>query len=159
MGFKDRYTLPESVTEGVDITLEDVTFKVALPTQYNRKFQRSLGGELAQVARDEGGASIEDLPLVLVFEAQLRAFLRDCVLSVDGLDYEWESFYQDYPEAADDLFAKAMEIASAKTDEADEQVGKPEPSSSGKKSGKARKASTPNSQNEVESLPRASGQI
>lgn len=83
----ERYRIPKSVTDGVEIELpgtKGAAFLVALPSEHNRAFaaakQRALmaGGHLALGADNKPDFSGVDF--VQFREAQLEAFLEYCVL-------------------------------------------------------------------------------
>lgn len=137
--FAERYGLADPEK----ITLEDVDFYVRLPTSANKRFERELASSMA--ARDpESGQFTQrtNASMREILEAQHLAFLRTSVVRVEGLDFDPDQFYSDYPEAVDELYNLATERAMADEEAAAEGVGKSEPSSTGQDDGPGSRIST-----------------
>lgn len=136
--FKDKYRKQDCE----QIQLEDATFHVLLPTSANRRYERAVAGAMSKLDTKTGEFVVADLDLVDIFDAQLQAFLRSCVVKVDGIDFDSSTFYSEYPDATEDLFQKAVELASRQEVEAKDSVGKSQATSPGPASGKGEKSST-----------------
>jgi hypothetical protein len=136
------YKLDKSFTDGVDIPLDDadVTCRVRLPSQYNRGYTQALYGGIDFEFSDDGrvkpSGSIMDTRY-----AQEDAFIKHCLLSIDGEDVP-DNFAADYPSALAELMTKATELANAIEEKVSDAVGKSLGTSSGKDGGQAKSAST-----------------
>jgi hypothetical protein len=137
--FKEKYAKPDEVS----IVMEDVTFHVQLPTSSNRRYERAVASCMT-TRNDETGAFevADDYGISEIFEAQHKAFLRSCVTSVDGLEFDPDQFFAEFPDAAEELYTKGMELASELEQEAASQAGKSQDTLSGQESGKGKKSST-----------------
>ena len=138
--FKEKYSLPDATP----IQLEDVTFHVILPTSANRRFERAIAASMSERDPVTGGFRVKEFSINDVFSAQHKAFLSSCVISVDGLEFEPVEFYNQYPDAAEELYSKAVELAQSQEAGAAEEAGKSLPSSPGEKSGKEGRISMKN---------------
>jgi hypothetical protein len=114
-----RYRVDSAYTQGVVITLDeapDVEFLVRLPGKHNRAYiaemygavEFSLDGEVPNVTRTF--SEMQDL--------QERAFLKHCLLSIDGEPVP-PDFAAEYPDALEELMAKANKMAQAHQEGAD----------------------------------------
>lgn len=136
--FKDKYQTPEAEK----IRLEDVVFHVHLPTSANRKFERAVAGSMTRRDPATGAFKIRNLEMIDIFEAQHAAFLKSCVVKVEGMDFDPEEFMVSYPDAVEELYLKAMELAEQREEDATAAVGKSQPSSPGQENGLDGKVST-----------------
>lgn len=136
--FTEKYKQAETTA----IKMEDVTFNIRLPTSANRKFERAVASSMAVRDPETGTFKVRDYEIADVFTAQHKAFLKSCVDSVDGLDFDPDEFYQSFPDAAEELYTKAMEMAQEEEDCAADEAGKSLPSSPGVSDGKEGLTST-----------------
>lgn len=145
--FQDKYKQPDLEK----IELEDASFYVQLPTSANKRYERAVAAGMARRDPDSGEFSVIDFDMADVFDVQHRAFLKSCVIRVEGagFDFDADDFYRDYPDAVEELFNIATEKASIKEREAAETTGKSQDSSSGQESGRGEKSSTAHSLKEA----------
>jgi hypothetical protein len=137
--FKEKYAKPDEVS----IVMEDVTFHVQLPTSSNRRYERAVAS--CMTIRNEKTGAFEvadDYGITEIFEAQHKAFLKACVISVDGLKFEPNAFFDEFPDAAEELYTKGMELAAELEKEAASQAGKSQDTLSGQPNGKVKKSSS-----------------
>ena len=128
------------------IVMEDVTFHVNLPTSANRRYERAVASSMAKRDPVTGEFTVIDFDMVDVFDAQHKAFLKSCVVKVEGplsFDFDPDEFFDKFPEAAEDLYNMAVELATKQEGDAIESAGKSQTTSDGQGSGKARTDSTP----------------
>ncbi len=130
----------------MDITLDQapgVTFKVRLPSNYNREYARVLyaGGRFEL---DDDGQLVSKTSVIEAAHANQDAFLKGCLLSMNGGPIP-EKFAEEYPEALAELMVKAREMADALDEGIGEQVKKSATSSSGQTLGEESTSSTANS--------------
>ena len=138
-----RYKLDKGFTDGVDIILDnapDVTFRVRLPSQYNRGYTQALYGGMEWSIGDDGSVKPGG-SLMSARYAQEDAFLAHCLLAIDGEPVP-AGFRDDYPSALSELMEKATELANAIEEKVTESVKKSPTSSTGKGSGQGVKGST-----------------
>lgn len=125
------------------ITLHGITFHVKLPTMDNKRFQRAVMSKVAK-RDDEGSFTASDTTLEEMANAQLEAFVYHCIRKVDGWDdFTPESLLNETPDAADELFQLAADLAEAAQAEAEEAVGKSQAGLSGPSDGAKSETSTP----------------
>lgn len=144
-GFKKKYSLPDCVK----IDLEGVSFLVRLPTSAHRQFERAIADVFTKPGDQPGKYHrLPTVSLEQLFVPMHKAFMRTCVVSVEGLDdYDPETFVDLYPSAAEDLYEKATDLAAEVERGAAEQVGKSHASSPGRTSGEVKSPSMPVSLN------------
>jgi hypothetical protein len=125
------YRVDSAYTTGVTITLPkapDVAFQVVLPGKHNRAYIADVYGAL-QLTMD-GDISSVQTSVLEARERQEQAFLRHCLKSIDGEPVP-DSFADEYPEALEELMAKANEMALALQEDADDAEKKSVPTSAG----------------------------
>lgn len=143
--FLEKYSLPEAVR----IDLEDVAFYVRLPTSANRRLERAIAGELSDRDPKTGMYIVKDVSMPELFCSQHRAFAKSCVVKVEGMEFEAETFCDDFPDAAEELYNKACELAAAAEGEAASSVGKSQTTLPGPLNGKGEKTSTTDSKHQA----------
>lgn len=134
--FTDKYG-----NQGHAITLEDVTFHVRLPTAENLRFQMAVTAEVLQVGED-GQATRRDMSAADMVIAQIQAFVRTCILRVDGWDDYTPQALLAMPAACDDLWFAVSEKTRAEEAKAQAAEKKPLSTSDGPQSGAEKKSST-----------------
>lgn len=135
--FEEKYAQQDTV----EIALEDVIFHVILPTSANRKFERAAASCALERNQNTGLFEPRNIELDDIFTIQHTAFLKSCVVKVDGLDFDPDEFIKKYPDAAEDLYDRAIGLAEQAEKEAAESVGKSQVSSIGQPSGEERRDS------------------
>lgn len=126
------------------IDLHGVTFNVRLPTLDNKRFHRAVMSSVAR-RNSDGEFTADDITIEQMAEAQVNAFVKHCIRSVDGWDdYNPDSFLSETPEAADDLFQLAADLTEKAEEEIAESVGKSQAGLSGVSDGMADETSTSN---------------
>jgi hypothetical protein len=145
--FKNRYSLPDIAV----VELEGVVFHVRLPTTAHRQFERATADVFTEPLENVGSFRRKaNLNMEQMFGPLHKAFIRTCVVKVEGLDdYDPETFVDKYPWAAEELYDQALALASRAEEEAAEQVGKSPASLPGLTSGGEKKSSMPASLSEV----------
>lgn len=121
----ERYRVPLSAREGVEIELDGSTgkFLVKLPSRYNRGYTAAATRALAVSLGEDGKADLSATDFVAWREARLDAFLDHCVVSMpEGVTREMLA--GEYRPALDALFNRAEELAEAEDGEAIEAVKK-----------------------------------
>lgn len=117
----DRYRVPASAREGVDIALPgttDAVFRVRLPTRYNRAYMAAAQRALAVKLGEDGRADLSAVDFVAWREARLAAFLDHCVIGIpEGLTRE--GLAEEYRPGLEALFAAAEELAEAEEEAAE----------------------------------------
>jgi hypothetical protein len=139
----DSYKLDKAFSEGVGIRLDnapDDVFLVKLPSHYNRGYNAAMYGAMTISLEDgevkAGGSMIETR------YAQEDAFVEHCLLTLNGEPLP-DGFVEESPAAIHELISKATEMANAIEERVSSTVKKLPASSPGKKSGRAKKSSTP----------------
>jgi hypothetical protein len=85
----ERYRVPASVLEGVEIELpgsEDARFRVALPTESNRAFIAALQRQLVRRAApaESGPPDFSVIDSLAFRDARIEAFREQCILEMPG---------------------------------------------------------------------------
>jgi hypothetical protein len=137
--FEDKYSLPDTV----EICMEDATFHVRLPTSANRKYERAVAACMVERDPESGIFQMKDFEMHDLFTAQHYAFLRSCVVSADGIEFDAKEFLDRFPDAAEDLYNKAVTMAEEVEKEALDAAGKSQDTLTGQDDGKEKKTSTP----------------
>lgn len=114
----ERYKVPKSVSEGVEIELpgtKQAAFLVALPSDHNRAFtaakQRALMAGGAVTLGEDGKPDFSKVDFIAFRDAQLEAFLAHCILKFpEGITPE--GLRGDYHPGLVALFDKAVDMAS-----------------------------------------------
>ena len=136
--FSEKYSLPEDVK----ISLEDVVFYVQLPTSANRRFERAVASSLSVRDPKTGAFTVKDVTMADIFTTQHKAFIQSCVSKAEGpIEFDRDTFYDEYPEAAEELYTLASDMATKVEGEAVESLGKSQPSSHGQSGGKVKTSS------------------
>ena len=134
--FLDRYSQDSHA-----ITLDDVTFHVRLPTTENKRFQMAVTAEVMVIGED-GTATRKDMAPAMMVIAQIDAFVRTCILRVDG----WEDFTPEkllaMPGACDDLWFRVTEKTRAEEARAEASEKKQSSTSGGPQTGQDKTSST-----------------
>lgn len=145
--FKSRYSLPDIAV----IQLEEVVFHVRLPTAAHRQFERATADVFTEPHEKTGTFRRKaNVNMEQMFGPLHEAFVRTCVVEVEGLDdYDPRTFVDKYPLAAEELYDQALALAARAEEEAAEQVGKSLASLPGLTNGEEKKSSTPVSLSEV----------
>lgn len=121
----ERYRVPLSAREGVEIELDGSTgkFLVKLPSRYNRAYTIAATRALAVKLGEDGKADLSATDFVAWREARLDAFLDHCVVTIpEGITRE--ALAEEYRPALDALFEAAEELAEAEDAEAIETTKK-----------------------------------
>lgn len=108
-----HYKLDRAFTDGVEIRLDnatDVAFLVRLPSQYNRAYQQAVY-EGIDISTDDNGNVLTGQKILLTRWAQEDAFIRACLVSVDGGPVP-ANFADEYPAALAELMAKASDLVT-----------------------------------------------
>lgn len=146
----DRYKLDKAFTQGVEIRLDgapDVVFLVRLPSQYNRAYSQALYGSMS-LSIGEDGKVKADGDLMNTRYSQVDAFLSACLVSIDG-EPAPDDFATEYPEAVDELLAKANDLANSISERVNDSVAKSSASVSGSGSGQEKPHSMSSLQKEA----------
>jgi len=114
----ERYKVPKSVSEGVEIELpgtKGAPFLVSLPSEHNRAFaaakQRAMvaGGKVT--LGEDGKPDFSKVDFIAFRDAQLEAFLVHCILKMpEGITAE--DLRGDYYPGLVALFDRASDMAS-----------------------------------------------
>lgn len=134
MSFREKYRTPEQVTQGVTLTLDDVNFRVALPTEANIRYQRALA---VRYARTQGEVGVAQF-----IEYQLDAFLDTCILECSDPDLTGDVLRDEFVGGAVELFNQAQRLAGDLEADREDVVGKPLDISSGSGDGPTESNST-----------------
>lgn len=122
----EQYRVPASVREGVNIDLpgsKGATFRVRLPSKYNRAFQGAQQRAAKMRLGVDGKPDFSQVDFIGWQEARLDAFLEHCILAMpDGMTAELLA--GDYRPALEALFEAASARAEAEDDEAAKTVKK-----------------------------------
>ena len=120
-----HYKLDRAFTDGVDIILDnapDVTFRVRLPSQYNRPYSQALYSQLTWQT-GEDGSIIPAGDLLATRYAGEDAFLAHCLVSIDGAPAP-DNFATEYPGALAELMQKANDLVQDIEARVSDTVGK-----------------------------------
>lgn len=124
----DAYKMPKSVSEGVEIPLEDapeVVCVVKLPTTYNKPFRSYIMDNLKV-----GPSGMVEQPLHEVDQIRREGFLETCLvmISVEGVPVaDPKAFFVEYPIAEDEVFANATKMAKELEEKTEDKAKKPKP--------------------------------
>ncbi len=145
----ESYRVPLGVREGVELTLPgtDSVFRVKLPSQSNKPYQRALmmAAAIAQGDRPMDGGEMSPAALPVFLDAQVEAFGAYCLVAPlpDGLTFA--TLRDEYPTALDWITQESMRLARDLDAEASDAAKKSLPSSAGKTAGRGKATSTSSS--------------
>lgn len=142
----NRYKLDKAFTDGVDIILDkapDVTFRVRLPSQYNRPYSQALYSQLTWETGDDGSIAPAGNLLATRYAGE-DAFIAHCLVSIDG-ESPPDNFATEYPGALAELMQKANDLVQDIESRVSDTVGKSATISTGPGDGQDEKDSTENS--------------
>lgn len=149
-----HYRLDPAFIDGVIITLDeapDAEFLIRLPCKYNRAFTSEIIGafeipmpddaaeaatekanEAGDAKDDKGPESVNPTAQVAAFlDRRREAFVRHCIVSMDGEPIDPDQLERECPEVVDQLLEKADAMAKALQEGADAAKKKSAPTSPG----------------------------
>lgn len=137
------YLMPIGLTEGVQIALPGTpaVFKCILPGTMNEDFNMELISRMNTTPDADGNMSVD---AVSFQRERKKLFFSVCILEATGLPkgMNHDEFFAAYPLAARAVYDRATELAIIADQEAQDCLGKFEPTPNGKSSGAGKLNST-----------------